>query len=206
MDVRRSFQVLDGLKYLSILVAIPLTVWLANQFGWPLWLAIILGLAPIPVAVYLVLSTAASVVIIPLLRRSAARGSTNEPTTMDPAMPPEERLASLRPRDKWMIQNLARPQDPQNLKLFAESVLSFVERHARGYSTKEFADEVVLPFAQGIAGKEYRRLGGQGVDEATATTRARDYSAKVTKEFFSTGSNPDGTWKIIKPDTTTHAG
>lgn len=119
--------------------------------------------------------------------------------TMDPTLTPHERLALLGPRDQWIVQNIDGTEDPEQLRLFTELVLRFLQKYEKGYRPQQFGDEVTLPFAQGLAGAEYRRLVSKGQDEQTASTRAREHSAKVTAKYLSSRTNPDGTWAMIEP-------
>jgi hypothetical protein len=119
--------------------------------------------------------------------------------TMDPTLTPHERLALLGPRDQWIVQNVDGTEDSEQLRLFTERVLRFLQKYEKGYRGQQFNDEVALPFAQDLAGAEYRRLVSKGQDERTAGARARELSAKVTAEYLSAGTNPNGTWRMIEP-------
>ena len=83
MGFRGLSRLLDALKYFSVIAAIPVTVWLASAFGWPLWLSIIMALVPIPVTTYLVLSTSTVgvMIIVRLLRGLPRRTSAPDAST-----------------------------------------------------------------------------------------------------------------------------
>ena len=100
MNVRTSFAVLNWLKYVSVIVAIPVAVWLTISFGWPVWLGVGgAALLPIPVAIYLVLATFATILMGLLLRRSGEALEAVELSRMKSFVDaPPEPLAALNRR------------------------------------------------------------------------------------------------------------
>lgn len=62
-----AVRVYDYLKYVAFFGSIPVSIWLVSALAWPWWLVIPLIVLPVPVALYLVLSTAYTVIAIPVL-------------------------------------------------------------------------------------------------------------------------------------------
>lgn len=139
------------------------------------------------------------------LRTLRRRAMSKWGPSMDPGLPPIERLSLINRRDQWIMQEINGTENPEHLKLFAEIVLWFLQKHGRSYSYQQFEDEVALQFAQRVAGSEYRRLIADHFDDGTASHRARDLAASVTKRFLSSGDKPDGTWRMIEPRTNERA-
>lgn len=135
--------------------------------------------------------------------RRRARSKWGPP--MDPGLPPMERLSLIDRRDQWIVQKINGTENPEHLKLFVEIVLWFLQKHGRSYSYQQFEDKVAVQFARQVAGSEYRRLIADHVDDGTASQRARDLAARVTKRFLSSGDKPDGTWRMIEPRTNVRA-
>lgn len=140
--------------------------------------------------------TASEVRRLNSLRRRAVRSWGR---TMDPALPPMERLRGVGQRDRWIVQKLNGTEESRHLEAFAELVLWFLQKYEKGYSNQQFRDEVVLPFARGIAGAEYRRLVTVGVGDETATRRSQALAAEVMRRFLAASDNGDGTWSMIEP-------
>ncbi len=102
----------------------------------------------------------------------------------DPALSPAERLASLPEGRRWMAGRVDGTEAPTDLEHFTDSVLAFSTRHPRGFSPKQFADELVLRFAQRSWDLYYEPLVAEGVRTGEADERARVAAGEVTRHFF----------------------
>lgn len=134
------------------------------------------------------------------LERVRRRAAASWGPTMDPGLPSGERLALIGPRDRWITQNVTGSEDPEQLRIFTEIVLFFLQKYERGYTAKQFEEETALQFARVIIGQEGERLMAVGVPEERAVAQAKAFGTPIVKHFFSAGDKADGGWRLISPE------
>lgn len=134
------------------------------------------------------------------LERTRRRAAASWGPTMDPGLPPAERLALIGSRDRWITQNVTGSENPEHLRIFTELVLFFLQKYERGYTAKEFENETALQFARVIIGQEAERLIAAGMPEEKAVAQAKAFGTPIVKHFFSAAEKGDGGWEVIRPE------